>query len=1219
VGDIRVEAFDKSFANDGDTHTLTNDVGATSKAFVLNLTARRTSGGDTGSTSNKNWDDFAAAVRLTGTSQLTFYRPSAGGGTIRMMGEVWRYVGSPGGSHEFIKRWSGEVNIASGNSYADQAISGVSNVDDVVCFVTGVEADLASRNDGNRVVSRARMTSASNLRVERGETGTAVMVHVEVVEFTGSAWSVGHFNLTSPSGGANNVTLNTKYDQSGGSFDVSDWANAFIWADMNCDTSGDHALEDTWFVVEPHASSTTQVSVTFDSGAGLTGAVVHGYAIKNSDLDVERETASKSIPSGLDTSLTDPSNVTTADERSIAESYVFTGGTGTAYARGAVTFKLNGSAVEAWVHRSGNNGTYRYAGIDLSGLTSAAAYSLVCDGGTYSLGGQAASLKKGFEIAAEAGSCVIAGQAATLKHNKKIDISAGSYLVTGEIINLAKGDPWLTGWDFRKKIDIQDTNIDSSLSDFPVYVEINNDADFHEARSDGYDIRFTQSDGETLLKYERIYWTGGNGSAATAHFRVKVPTILSSGGATIYIYYGKPDASDGEDQANVYDTNYKLFTHGHDLTSSTLEDALGTSTLTKKAANEPNEVNGKMYKAQDFDKVDDHVGCGSHSDIDNIWTNGGTISWWQYADSLGESNYGQVYYKGNGINEVYYNGSATFILRVFFSGVNGNWTFACSTGAWHHVAIAYDASDVNNDPDCYVDGSLVTETETSTPTGFYGSDASETLYLGGNGAGQWTWEGKLEAFRMSSTKRTAAWIKFERYNENESDHELTWYSEEVSGYTITIDAGSYAISGQVVSLLLGRKIVAASAAYSIAGQASGALKGSQVDAGSGSILITGQPTTLQKDSKIDIEAGGYSIAGQIANLLKGFKIGIEAGAVVITGQDAGTLYGRLISIDPGGYTLVGQDTDLLYSRLISIDPGSYLLTGKAAAILRDGRIVIDAGSYALSGQGAGLLLGRLISIDAGSFELTGQDIGFLLGYALIADPGSFALTGQIAGLLRGSKIAIDAGSYILAGQDVALIKTGGYTIDIESGAVILSGQPLNLLFGRKVAAGSGIYLITGQDVEALKGFKAIANPGDYSIIGQDISTFRGYIIKPDAGSLIVTGQDLDLLAARKIAAGSGTYNLQGQAINLLKARLISIGSGSYVLTGKDVELITTFLALESLFTCYLESDVGLLGKLEENLAFKSITELDQYIKSKIEEDQALKSLLEKDHEIKGEI
>lgn len=426
MGDIQVEAFDKSFTNDGENHTLANDVGSVGNAFVLNLTARRTSGGPTGSTGNTNWDDFVAAVRLTDTNELTFYRPAAGAGEIRMMGEVWRYTGSGGGSHEFIKRWSGEITIASGNSTADQAVADVADVNKVVCFVTGVEASLASRSNGNRVIATARMTASDNVQVERGETGTAVTVHVEVVEFMGSAWSIGFFDSgVIGSGNTSTPTLNDQYDYGGSSFTVSDWTTAFIWADMLGDVTGaNHALEDTWFVVEDNTSTT--VLITLDSSAVV--GEVRGYVIQNDGLSVERETASKAIPAGLDTSLTDPSNITTADERSIAECYVFSDGGGTAYARGAVAFKLNGAAVEAWVHRSGNTGTYRYAGIDLSELSGVQVFTYTAGGEVVATGAAALAKTKDYD---GSGEVTATGAATTEKITVFLYSGSGQVVVSG--------------------------------------------------------------------------------------------------------------------------------------------------------------------------------------------------------------------------------------------------------------------------------------------------------------------------------------------------------------------------------------------------------------------------------------------------------------------------------------------------------------------------------------------------------------------------------------------------------------------------------------------------------------------------------------------------------------------------------------------------------------------------------------------------------------------
>jgi|GEM_PF-4883534 len=65
----------------------------------------------------------------------------------------------------------------------------------------------------------------------------------------------------------------------------------------------------------------------------------------------------------------------------------------------------------------------------------------------------------------------------------------------------------------RKKITISKTNVASGLSNFPLLVKLLEDTDLGPAcRSDGFDIRFTSSDGSTLLPQERelFYNSPGN-------------------------------------------------------------------------------------------------------------------------------------------------------------------------------------------------------------------------------------------------------------------------------------------------------------------------------------------------------------------------------------------------------------------------------------------------------------------------------------------------------------------------------------------------------------------------------------------------------------------------------------------------------------------------------------------------------------------------------------
>ena len=384
TGEIKVEHVEFNIGTDSSTKTI-SDVGSLNNAFFRNNVSRRTSAGPTGSTGNTNWNIFSAGAQVTDTTTLTGYRAGTQSNEVKMRGEVWRYTGSAGGFNEFIVRWRGKVTIESGSTTGSQALSGISDRNDCVPFVQGVVADLASRNDGNRVVSHAYLDSSNNLIVKRGETGTTVDVYVAVVEFTGSNWRVGHALLTSPSTGANNLTLKQNSDGTGDNFDTTDWTTAFIEASMAGSTSANHALEDTWFVIEPRSGYTTDVTITFDSTAGLSGAEVFVHVLQHDDLVVTRYTKSVSIPTSANNDVSG-AGLSSLDESAI-EWYVFTDGTGTAYARGATTAYLTSTTnVAEWTHRTGNTGTYRYGVIDLSGIIPATVSVTISSDGTIAYG-----------------------------------------------------------------------------------------------------------------------------------------------------------------------------------------------------------------------------------------------------------------------------------------------------------------------------------------------------------------------------------------------------------------------------------------------------------------------------------------------------------------------------------------------------------------------------------------------------------------------------------------------------------------------------------------------------------------------------------------------------------------------------------------------------------------------------------------------------------------
>ncbi len=92
-------------------------------------------------------------------------------------------------------------------------------------------------------------------------------------------------------------------------------------------------------------------------------------------------------------------------------------------------------------------------------------------------------------------------------------------------------------WKYQLEIRIKE-NSGTTLTDYQVLIELKG-ADFPvEAKSDGADVRFTDSNGKELN-----YWIESwDYAGKSAKVWVKVPSIAARATATIHIYYGNPSA-----------------------------------------------------------------------------------------------------------------------------------------------------------------------------------------------------------------------------------------------------------------------------------------------------------------------------------------------------------------------------------------------------------------------------------------------------------------------------------------------------------------------------------------------------------------------------------------------------------------------------------------------------------------------------------------------------
>ena len=115
---------------------------------------------------------------------------------------------------------------------------------------------------------------------------------------------------------------------------------------------------------------------------------------------------------------------------------------------------------------------------------------------------------------------------------------------------------------FRREITIDNTNNSNDLTDYQILVTIDTESliSAGRTRSDCGDIRFTDSDGVTLLNY----WIESGINTTSTKVWVKVPNIPANSIKKIYLYYGNPNAT------SLSDGN-KTFLLYNDFESGTLE------------------------------------------------------------------------------------------------------------------------------------------------------------------------------------------------------------------------------------------------------------------------------------------------------------------------------------------------------------------------------------------------------------------------------------------------------------------------------------------------------------------------------------------------------------------------------------------------------------------------------------------------------------------------
>ena len=340
-------------------------------------------------------------------------------------------------------------------------------------------------------------------------------------------------------------------------------------------------------------------------------------------------------------------------------------------------------------------------------------------------------------------------------------------------------------YGYKKKITIDHTKVSGDEINFPILISVT-DANLadeansgHVKNSSGYDIIFTNGDEDTQLKHEIERYVNTDGILV---FWVKIDSLSSTSDTDLYIYYGKTGVVADPSTTDTWDSNFLFVSHmKNDPDTTHIADSTSTGNDgTKNAETEPEQANGKMGYAQDFELADtekikmDASTAPMTKLLVEAWINpesDGILST-IVADMYDTAAFGQLSWRierrpDNKMSSVSFKNDG--ILWNFI----GNTTVLAADG-WTYVVLRWDGSNVY----IYIDGN---QDGIAGAAGVMSSHASREFTIGGEkdvGTYKDFFDGIIDEIRVSDSERSANWIITTHNTQSNPNTFMSWGAEE---------------------------------------------------------------------------------------------------------------------------------------------------------------------------------------------------------------------------------------------------------------------------------------------------------------------------------------------------------------------------------------------------------------------------------------------------------
>ncbi|MHC4965617.1 MAG: DUF2341 domain-containing protein, partial [Planctomycetota bacterium] len=313
------------------------------------------------------------------------------------------------------------------------------------------------------------------------------------------------------------------------------------------------------------------------------------------------------------------------------------------------------------------------------------------------------------------------------------------------------GAGWYDGaWSSRKEITVDNTKVMATHADFPLLVSITGDDALKAgARSDGFDILFTDDNGTTKLDHEIEEWDDTNGDLVAW---VRIPSLPDTVDKVIYLYYGNSGASNQQNAPGVW-VNYVGVWHLNEPSGSRADSTSSGNTLTEQ--NTVVSVPGKMAGCIDLEESNSerlYITDAAQTGLDI--TGNLTMQAWVKPESVpGSITFLDKYAGSNAGYRMRVHSNSWYEYSVYDGSTNEvRSDIPADTGVWRFLVGVYDGSDVI----IYTDNINVVSTSHSGGI----STNSEEFEIGARSNDKF-FDGLVDEVRIATVPRSAQWVETE--------------------------------------------------------------------------------------------------------------------------------------------------------------------------------------------------------------------------------------------------------------------------------------------------------------------------------------------------------------------------------------------------------------------------------------------------------------------------